>query len=103
MFVCFAVDRNPRPCDPTKRGQQHLRRWTCGLSARLSGVEAFECRAFFLQILPRDKLHQHQHAQGDAQQEDQPNDPMLTFQVEWRERQRAPFQSPGDVLIQLIF
>jgi hypothetical protein len=26
-----------------------------------------------LQILPCDKLHQHQHAQGDAQQEDQQN------------------------------
>jgi len=102
VFVGFAIDRHPRQGDPAKRRQHHLRRWTCGLSARLSGGEACECRAVFLQMLPRDTLHQPQHAQGDAQQEEQPDDPRLTWQGEWRERQRAPFQAPHALLDQVF-
>ena len=102
MFIRFSVDCNPRQCDPAKHVQHHLRRWTHGLSAGLAGVDAFERRSFSLQILPRDKLHQHQHAQGDAQQADQPDDPLLTLQVEWRERQRATFLSPNALLDQVF-
>ena len=72
------------------------------MSARLSRIDAFERRPLFLQVLPRDKLHQYQDAQGDAQQEDQPDDPMLVSQVEWGERQHTAFQSPHALLDQVF-
>src|SRR5882724_13578330 len=63
-------------------------------SALPSRIDAFERRPLFLQVLTRDKLPQYQDAQGDAQQEDHPDDPMLVSQGEWGERQRTAFQSP---------
>ena len=70
--------------------------------SRLPWIDAFECGACLLQMASRDELHQHQHAQRDAQQADQRDDALVVPQKQRRQRQRAPFQPPKALFNQVL-
>ena len=56
--------------------------WAQSLASGLPWIDAFEPCSWLLQGAPHDKLHQHQHAQRDAQQVDQADDSMFVLQVQ---------------------
>ena len=102
MIGEFAVDLDARQRHATQSPQHHLRRRLRRLPSRLSRIDAGERGACVPQIAPHDELHQHQHAQRDAQQADQPDDPMVVPQKQWRQRQGATFQPPEALFDQVL-
>jgi hypothetical protein len=101
MLVEFAVDLYARQCHAATNLQHHRRRRLRRLPSPLARLEAFERDACLLQIAPYDAWHQHQHAQRDAQQVEQPDDPMCVLQKQWWQRQRATFQPPETLFDQI--
>ncbi len=62
-------------------------------------VQAHQCRALFLQRRPQPLLGQHQHAQGQTQQPDQPGDTGLVAQKDRAQVQIARFEAAEGALM----
>src|SRR6266581_9785068 len=102
MIKGFPVAPDTRQRHAAQSPQHHLRRRLCRPASWLPRIDAFERGAYLLQIAPHDELHQHQHAQRDAQQADQRDDPLFVPQKQWGQRQGAPFQPPETVFDQVF-